>query len=45
MDMDVSLFSNRIIPFLKKWEKFILGAIDILSITVAFQFAYLLNYM
>ena len=45
MDTDVSLFTNRIIPFLKKWEKFILGAIDILSITFAFQFAYLLNYI
>jgi exopolysaccharide biosynthesis polyprenyl glycosylphosphotransferase len=44
MPADTSLFRNRIIPFLKKWQKLILGAIDILSITVAFQFAYLLNY-
>ena len=44
MDIDVSLFKTRIIPFLKRWEKFILGAIDILSITFAFQCAYILNY-
>lgn len=44
MDMDVSPSRNKIMLFLKKWEKFILGGIDILSITVAFQFAYLLNY-
>ena len=44
MDMDVSPSRNKIMLFLKKWHKFILGAIDILSITVAFQFAYLLNY-
>ena len=42
--IDVSPFWIRIIPSLKKWEKFILGAIDILSITLAFQCAYLLNY-
>jgi exopolysaccharide biosynthesis polyprenyl glycosylphosphotransferase len=44
MDMDVSPSRNKIMLFLKKWQKFILGAIDILSITVAFQLAYLLNY-
>jgi exopolysaccharide biosynthesis polyprenyl glycosylphosphotransferase len=44
MEIDVSRARNRIIPFLKRWEKFILGAIDILSITIAFQCAYLLNY-
>jgi exopolysaccharide biosynthesis polyprenyl glycosylphosphotransferase len=44
MDSNASTFKNKIIPFLKKWEKFILGAIDILSITVAFQCAYFINY-
>jgi exopolysaccharide biosynthesis polyprenyl glycosylphosphotransferase len=44
MDIDVSLFSTRILPFLKKWQNSILGIIDILSITAAFQCAYLLNY-
>jgi FlaA1/EpsC-like NDP-sugar epimerase len=44
MDMDVSPSRNKIMLFLKKWQKFILGAIDILSITVAFQLAYLLSY-
>jgi len=44
MDMDASPVKNKIIPFLKRWEKLILGAIDIMSITVAFQIAYLLNY-
>jgi len=42
--MDASPVKNKIIPFLKRWEKLILGAIDIMSITVAFQIAYLLNY-
>ncbi len=45
MDIDVSLLRTRILPFLKKWQNLILGAIDILSITVAFQCAYLLNYL
>jgi exopolysaccharide biosynthesis polyprenyl glycosylphosphotransferase len=44
MAIEVSPFRNKIFPFLKKWEKFILGAIDILSITVAFECAYLINY-
>jgi exopolysaccharide biosynthesis polyprenyl glycosylphosphotransferase len=44
MNMDASPVKNKIIPFLKRWEKIILGAIDIMSITVAFQIAYLLNY-
>jgi exopolysaccharide biosynthesis polyprenyl glycosylphosphotransferase len=44
MRIDASPFWIRIIPSIKKWEKFILGAIDILSITLAFQCAYLLNY-
>jgi exopolysaccharide biosynthesis polyprenyl glycosylphosphotransferase len=44
MDKKVSPFRTRIIPFLKRWEKFILGAIDILAITFAFQCAYLINY-
>ena len=38
------LFQNKIIPFLKRWEKFILGAIDILAITIAFQCSYFINY-
>jgi exopolysaccharide biosynthesis polyprenyl glycosylphosphotransferase len=44
MDIDVSLFRDKIIPFLKRWEKFILGAIDILAITFAFQCSYFINY-
>ena len=44
MDFDVSLFRDKIAPFLKKWQKFILGAIDILAITVAFQCSYYINY-
>ena len=44
MASDVSPFKSRIIPFLKKWQKFILGTIDILAIIIAFQCAFLLNY-
>jgi len=44
MDIDVSLFSKRMIPLFRRWEKFILGAIDILAITIAFQCSYYLNY-
>ena len=44
MNFDIDLFSRKIIPFLKKWEKFILGAIDILAITLAFQCSYYINY-
>ena len=42
--MDVSPFKSKIVPFFKKWEKFILGAIDILAITIAFQCSYYINY-
>jgi exopolysaccharide biosynthesis polyprenyl glycosylphosphotransferase len=45
MDIDVSLFSKRMIPFFRRWEKFILGAIDILAITLAFQCSYYINYL
>ncbi len=44
MDFDISTFRSKIIPFLKRWEKFILGAIDILAITLAFQCSYFINY-
>ncbi len=44
MDLEVSLFVKKIIPVLRKWEKFILGAIDILAITFAFQCSYFINY-
>jgi exopolysaccharide biosynthesis polyprenyl glycosylphosphotransferase len=44
MNIDVSPSRNKIIPRLKKWEKFILGAIDILAIIFAFQGSYILNY-
>ncbi len=33
------------IPFFRRWEKFILGAIDILAITFAFQCSYYINYL
>jgi exopolysaccharide biosynthesis polyprenyl glycosylphosphotransferase len=45
MDNDGSLFSKRLIPFFRRWEKFILGAIDILAITLAFQCSYYINYL
>jgi exopolysaccharide biosynthesis polyprenyl glycosylphosphotransferase len=45
MDIDVSLFSKKMIPFFRRWEKFILGAIDILAITMAFQCSYYINYL
>ena len=44
MDFNVSLFRTRIIPFLRKWEKLILGLIDILAIVLAFQCAYYVKY-
>ena len=45
MDTGSSLYGHRLINFLKKWEivNLILGCIDILSIALAFQFAYLIN--
>ena len=46
MDVFRTLYSLHIIPFLKKWNlvNFILGSIDILAITVAFQIAYYISY-
>jgi exopolysaccharide biosynthesis polyprenyl glycosylphosphotransferase len=44
MNYEASPFLNKIVPFLKKWERFILGAIDILAITIAFQCSYYINY-
>jgi exopolysaccharide biosynthesis polyprenyl glycosylphosphotransferase len=44
MNYEASPFLKKIVPFLKKWEKFILGAIDILAITLAFQCSYYINY-
>lgn len=43
--MKASLFSEKLIPYFRRWEKFILGAIDILAITLAFQCSYYLNYL
>jgi exopolysaccharide biosynthesis polyprenyl glycosylphosphotransferase len=46
MDIFNTLIRLRIIPFLEKWNltNKILGLIDILSIAIAFEFAYLINY-
>jgi len=46
MDFISHLISIKIIPFLKKWNllKFLLGAIDVLAIALAFQFSYYINY-
>ncbi len=46
MDVFTTLYNLHIIPFLKKWNllNIILGAIDILAITFAFQLAYYINY-
>jgi exopolysaccharide biosynthesis polyprenyl glycosylphosphotransferase len=44
MSIDTSPSGKKIILFLKKWEKLILGAIDILAILFAFQCSYFLNY-
>jgi exopolysaccharide biosynthesis polyprenyl glycosylphosphotransferase len=46
MDLISHLIRLKIIPFLKKWNllPFILGTIDILAITVAFQCSYYINY-
>ncbi len=47
MDIISSLVRLKIIPFLKRWNLLnsILGAIDILAITFAFQFSYYINYL
>ncbi len=41
-----NIFNLKIIPFLERWNliNFILGTIDILSIALAFEIAYLINY-
>lgn len=46
MTVFTALYRYKIIPFLKKWNllNFILGATDIFSIGLAFEFAYLMNY-
>lgn len=46
MDFVNTLFRLRIIPALRKGNRieFLLGATDILAITLAFQIAYLINY-
>ena len=46
MDFISHLVRLRIIPFLKKWNllNFLLGAIDILAIALAFQCSYFINY-
>lgn len=46
MDIFSTLYRLHIIPFLKKWKLLglILGALDILAIFLAFEFAYLLVY-
>ena len=46
MDFISHLARLKIIPFLKKWNllNFLLGAIDILAIALAFQCSYFINY-
>jgi exopolysaccharide biosynthesis polyprenyl glycosylphosphotransferase len=46
MDVFNTLNTLHIIQFLKKWNllNIVLGIIDILAITVSFQFSYLINY-
>jgi exopolysaccharide biosynthesis polyprenyl glycosylphosphotransferase len=46
MDFLSRLIEFRIIPFIKKWNLtgFILGALDILAIALAFQLSYFINY-
>jgi exopolysaccharide biosynthesis polyprenyl glycosylphosphotransferase len=46
MELFSSLITHRIIPFLKKWNlwNLILGFIDIVSIFLAFQCSYIINY-
>lgn len=47
MSIFVALYRHNIIPFIKKWNllNVILGAIDIFAIAIAFQCAYLINYV
>jgi len=46
MDIFNTLYRLHIIPFLKKWNllNFILGALDILAILIAFEISYLIIY-
>ena len=46
MDLINTLFPPKLISFIKKWNLlgFLLGAIDVISIALAFQFSYLINY-
>ncbi len=46
MDAFNTLMRDKIIPFLERWNliNIILGAIDIFSIVVAYQIAFMLNY-
>ena len=46
MEFISSFINLRLIPFLKKWNLiyFLLGAIDILSIAVAFECSFFINY-
>ncbi|MGE5420449.1 MAG: sugar transferase, partial [Chloroflexota bacterium] len=46
MSIFVALYRHNIIPFIKKWNllNVILGGIDIFSIALAFQCAYLINF-
>jgi len=46
MDFFSRLISLKIIPFIRKWNllNFLLGAMDILAITIAFQLSYNVNY-
>src|SRR5450759_5276972 len=46
MDLINTLFRHKLISFIKKWNLlgFLLGAIDVISIALAFQFSYLIEY-
>jgi len=47
MDIFSTLYRLHIIPFLKKWRllSFILGALDVLAIFLAFELAYITVYL
>jgi exopolysaccharide biosynthesis polyprenyl glycosylphosphotransferase len=46
MEFFNTFISNKLIPFLKKWNlvNFLLGSTDILAIAVAFEVSYFINY-
>jgi len=46
MESGKSVIDNKLLPFLKNWEllNIILGFLDILAITAAFQVSYFINY-